>query len=157
MKMKDDAEKKYDMLLKEYAEAGQITRHHELLTRTSLSLSLPLFTALAGYLLGSSVSSIAKLGLAVGGFVVALLLLNTVLRLQEYYRCYISRAKEIERLLSVADTQVMRLYSNGAEVHHAPLTISNKTAIALVLGLAAGYFAISALVYGYQLVCKSGL
>jgi len=47
--MKDDAEKKYDMLLKEYAEAGQITRHHEQLTRTSLSLFLPLFTALAGY------------------------------------------------------------------------------------------------------------
>ena len=45
--------------------------------------------------------------------------------------------KEIERLLVVAGVQVMRLYCNGAEVRHAPPTISNKTAIALVLGLAA--------------------
>jgi putative effector of murein hydrolase len=156
-KMEDYTEKTYEILLKEYAEAGQITRHYEQLTRTSLSLFLPLFTVLTGYLFGSSIHTAAKLSLSVVGLVITLLLLNTVLRLQRYYKCYIDRAKEIERLLVVASAQVMRLYCNGAEVRHAPLTISNKTTIALVLGLAAAYFAISALLYGYHFACQAGL
>ena len=147
MEPENNIEKRYEFLLKEYAEAGQVMRHYEQLTRTSLTMFLVLATALVGYLLKSS-DSATKLGLSASGLVVAMFSLNIVLRLQRYYWCYVERAKEIERLVVVADSQVMRLYSNGAEVRQARCTFSNKTAIAIVLGLAVAFFAVSTVLYG---------
>lgn len=50
----------HDILLKEYAEAGNLCRNCEQLTRTSLSVSLPLVSAIAGVLLSQKISNRVK-------------------------------------------------------------------------------------------------
>lgn len=145
--------KSEEILLKEYGEAGQVCRHYETLTRTSLSIFLPFFTAVIGYLLSSAASAATKLGLSIAGFLISLLLLNTIIRLQAYYRSYIDRSKEIEKLIGPTDNPLMRLYTAGEKATSGSCTISNKTAIAVVIGLAAVYFFVSAIIYGYQLPC----
>lgn len=146
--------KSEEILLKEYAEAGQICRHYETLTRTSLSIFLPFFTAIIGYLLNSGASAVTKLGLSISAFAISLLLLNTVIRLQLYYKSYINRSKEIEKLIGPTDKPLMKLYTAGEKATSSSCTISNKNAIALVIGLAALYFFVSAIIYGYQLACR---
>lgn len=137
--------KSEEILLKEYAEAGQICRHYETLTRTSLSIFLPFFTAVIGYLLSSGASAATKLGLSISGFAISLLLLNTVIRLQAYYRSYINRSKEIEKLIGPTDNPLMKLYTAGEKAASGTCTISNKDAIAMAIGLAALYFFVSSL------------
>jgi hypothetical protein len=81
-----DESKVHELLLKEYAEAGQITRQHEQLTRTSVSIFLPTLLALAGYVLSSDSSNITKVVLSIGGLAVSLLILNIIRRHQLYYQ-----------------------------------------------------------------------
>jgi hypothetical protein len=146
-----------EILLKEYAEAGQICRWYEQLTRTSLSILLPFSTALIGYLLGSSAQASTKLGLSTAGLVISLLFVNTVRRQQLYYRSYITRAKEIEGLIITDGTPIMKLYTQGANATSGSKTIRNKTAIALVIWLAVLYFLVSVVLYGYQVACQARL
>lgn len=151
--MESDRKITDEILLKEYGEAGHVCRHYETLTRTSLSIFLPFFTAMVGFLLDSKASAATKLGLSISGFVISLLLLNTIIRLQAYYISYISRSKEIEKLIGPTDSPLMSLYTAGEKATSGSCTISNKTAIAYVIGLAALYFFVSAIIYGYQLYC----
>lgn len=152
--MDNDAQVR-ELLLKEYAEAGQVTRQHEQLTRTSVSVFLPTLLALAGYLVGASISSGTKLVLAIAGFLVSLLVLNIVRRHQLYYRSYIARARAIEASIKINDAQVLKLYTNGAEAATGPLTLSNKTAFSVFFVLAAAFFISSAAIHAYRL-CPVG-
>lgn len=146
-----------EILLKEYAEAGQICRWYEQLTRTSLSIFVPFTTALIGYLLGSNVHATAKLGLSTAGIIASSLFGNTVRRQQLYYRSYITRAKEIERSIVSDGRPIMKLYTQGEHATSGSKTIKNKTAIALVMWLAALYFLASVFAYGYKVACQTGL
>lgn len=136
-----------DLLLKEYAEAGQITRQHEQLTRTSVSIFLPTLLALAGYVVESNISNITKLVLAIGGLAVSLLVCNIVHRHSLYYRCYINRARAIEDEIKINDVKIIKLYSLGKNVAVNSCTISNKTAFSLFFVLSALFFAASTIIY----------
>ncbi len=142
-----------ELLIKEYAEAGQLTRQHEQLTRTSVSVFLPTLLALAGYVVGSDISSGAKAGLAVGGLVVSLLVFNIVRRHQLYYRSYIARAHAIEALIKVNDAPVLQLYTLGRGATDGSLTISSKTAFAVVFLLGAAFFTVSAVFHASRVFC----
>jgi hypothetical protein len=141
-----------ELLPKEYAEAGQVTRQHEQLTRTSVSVLLPTLLALAGFVVGP-VSTGTKVVLAIGGLAVSLLVLNIVRRHQLYYLSYIKRAHAIEEAVKVQDAQVIKLYTLGKDATKGSLTISNKTAFSALAGIAGVFFLASAVVYGYQIVC----
>ncbi len=145
--MEDD--KFYDILLKEYAEAGILCRNSEQLTRTSLSLFIPLAAALAGLVVSEYLVVQVKLALSVAGLVYALLLVNTVHRHTAYYLKYITRAKEIESLITRNGVPIMSLYSIGATATSNSRTFSNKHAIAATFWLAAVYFAASAIYYAF--------
>jgi hypothetical protein len=143
-----------ELLLKEYVEAGQITRQHEQLTRTSVSVFLPTLLALAGYIVGSGISDNTKVVLAVAGLAVSLLVLNIVRRHQLYYRCYIKRARAIEEEIKIKDTQVIKLYSLGKDAVKGSCTIPNKTAFSAFLVLSALFFSSSAFIYAWQFICR---
>ena len=142
-------EKYYDILLKEYSEAGLLCRNSEQLTRTSLSLFVPLATAIAGLVATAYLEAPAKLALSVAGLVYALLLVNTIHRHTAYYMKYVGRAKEIETLIKRDGVSIMGLYSIGATATLGSRTISNKVAIAATFWVAALYFAASALHYAW--------
>lgn len=148
----DDSEIIRDILLKEYAEAGSITRQHEQLTRTSVSILVPTLLALAGYLMQSSTSPGAKSILATGGVAVSLLMLNIVRRHQIYYCNYIARARQIEKELKVQNAQILRLYSLGEYATKKSRTISNKQAFSVFSLIATVFFLISAILFGYEFI-----
>ena len=104
----------HDMLLKEYAEAGAACRNAEQLTRTSLSIFIPLATFLVGLVAAPDFDPTVKLALSLAGFFYAVLLANTVHRQSLYYFKYVARAKEIESLIKHENTPVMALYTQGA-------------------------------------------
>ena len=107
------SERADDILLKEYAEAGHLCRWYEQLTRTTLMIYLPLSTTLIGYLQKAENTPGSRLILALSGFIISVLLVNTVFRQKAYYLSYIKRAKEIE-INIVEDSQpIMRLYTDG--------------------------------------------
>lgn len=145
-----------ELLLKEYAEAGQITRQHEQLTRTSTSVFLPTLLALAGYIVGSGVSSATKIVLAIGGLAVSLLVFNIIRRHQLYYRSYIKRARAIEEEIKVQDAQILKLYSLGKDAAKGSCTVPNKTAFSIFFVLASLFFAFSAVTYAYSFICRVG-
>jgi hypothetical protein len=149
----DVAAIKRDLLLKEYAEAGQIARQHEQLSRTSVSVFVPVLLALLGYLLGANGPHGAKLGLAFTGLLLSLLVANLVRRHQLYYRSYIARARAIEAALQVEEQQVIRLYTDGKGAIGGSYTISNKTALTVILLVGTTYFGVAVVVYGYRLIC----
>ncbi len=154
--MDDDESQVHEFLLKEYAEAGQVTRQHEQLTRTSVSVFLPTLLALAGYVVSAEVSSATKVVLAIGGFAVSLLVLNIVRRHQLYYRSYIARAHAIEASIKVKDASVIKLYTLGESATKGSMTISNKTAFSAFFLLSAVFFVASAAIYASHIVCRTG-
>jgi hypothetical protein len=141
----DDSERTWDLLLREYSEAGQISRQHESLTRTSASVLITVLVALSGYVLTSAASPLAKSALALVGLLASLLAANIVRRHQLYYRSYIGRARAIEEALKVAGGGVLKLYSEGASAPKGSLTISSKTAL-------ISFFLFTALVFGVSSV-----
>jgi hypothetical protein len=146
-----DDDKYYDILLKEYAEAGLLCRNSEQLTRTALSLFIPVATALAALVVAPNLEPQVKLALSLAGLAYALLLVNTVHRHTAYYMKYVGRVKEIENLIQRDGKPIMRLYSAGATATLGSRTISNKHAVAATFWIAAAYFAASALYYGCAL------
>lgn len=152
----DDESQVNELLLKEYAEAGQITRQHEQLTRTSVSVFLPTLLAVAGYVIGADISNGTRVVLASGGFAVSLLVLNIVRRHQLYYRSYLARAHDIEASIRVKDVQVLKLYTLGKDATKGSLTFSNKNAFSAFFVLAAVFFAASAAVYAARSICQVG-
>lgn len=147
-----DDSKYHDILLKEYAEAGSLCRNIEQLTRTSLSLFIPVATALAGLIAAKGPGELVKFVLSTAGLVFALLLLNTVYRQRAYYLKYVERAKQIESLIKCDGAIVMTLYTSGATATNSTRTFSNKLAIACVFWLATIYFAGAALFYACAIV-----
>jgi len=137
----------HDILLKEYAEAGNLCRNCEQLTRTSLSVSLPLVSAIAGVLLSQKIyNSLMSLGLSVVGIAVCLVFLNTIYRTRAYYLHSLARVKEIEKLIVRDEKPVMSLYTSGKDATVHSKTFSNKLTLAVVLWLALLYFVGSAAV-----------
>ena len=151
-----DQTSKTELLLREYAEAGQITRQHEQLTRTSVSILSPTLIALAGYIVGSQGSNATKVVLALAGIMVSFLSLNIVRRHQLYYRCYIGRARAIEESLKVQDEQVIQLYTLGKNATKGSFTISNKSAFSVFFVILAVFFILAAVVYACPLTCRIG-
>lgn len=147
-----DETKYHDILLKEYAEAGNFCRNCEQLTRTSLSVSLPLVSAITGVLLGPMQGSLLKIGLSLAGIAACLVFLNTIYRTRAYYLCYLARAKKIEETIIQDGKAVMSLYTSGADVALRSKTFSNKIALATILWLAFLYFSGSFFFYAYA-VC----
>jgi hypothetical protein len=143
-----DETKYHDILLKEYAEATSLCRNIEQLTRTSLSLFIPVATALVGLVAAKELGASIKFALSLAGLIYALLLLNTVYRQRAYYFKYVERAKQIETLIKRDGEPVMSLYASGATVAGSTRTYSNKLAIAGAFWLAAVYFAGAAFIYG---------
>jgi hypothetical protein len=140
--MDNETTTKVEILLREYEEAGRITRQHEDLTRKSLALFL---TGLSGLVTAIYYMSYVRcepmivLWLEIAGLVYSLLLLNTVLRSRVWYSSYLKRAKAIETELC------MTLYKEGKkrfdESCESAFTIfTNKQAIAGVIGLSAVVF-----------------
>ena len=136
-----DESKYHDILLKEYAEAGTLCRNIEQLTRTSLSLFIPVATALAGLVAAKDLGAHVKFVLSIAGLVYALLLLNTVYRQRAYYLRYVERAKQIESLIKRDGELIMSLYTSGASAKGSTRTFSNKLAIGGVFWLAIIYLA----------------
>lgn len=152
----DDESQTHELLLKEYAEAGQITRQHEQLTRTSVSVFLPTLLALAGYVVNSDISNGTKVVLAIGGLAVSLLVLNIVRRHQLYYRSYIKRARAIEESILVKGAPVIKLYTLGKGATKGSCTISNKAAFSAFFVLAALFFVAAAVIYASRIICQVG-
>jgi hypothetical protein len=142
-----DDDKYYEILLKEYAEAGLLGRNSEQLTRTALSLFIPVATALVALVVTPALEPPTKLALSLAGLAYALLLVDTVHRHTAYYMKYVGRAKEIETLIKRDDKPIMQLYSAGATATSGSRTISNKHAVAATFWIAVAYFAIAALYY----------
>lgn len=142
----DAREETRDLLLREYAEAGQISRQHEQLTRTSSSVFVPTLIALAGFVLTSGAIAPVRIVLALAGLAASLLAANVVRRHQLYYRAYIRRARAIEALIQVNDQQVVRLYSDAEFVKNGTCTVSSKTAFLSFFLLNAGLFGVTAIV-----------
>jgi len=143
----DEATQIRDLLLKEYVEAGQISRQHEQLTRTSASVFVPTLLALAGYVLGSDVSFLVKVVLSTAGVVASLLAANVVRRHQLYYRRYIDRARTIEAQLKVGEKQIISLYSDARSVKNDSCTISSKNAFITFFLLSALLFLVSGITF----------
>lgn len=152
-----DESKVHELLLKEYAEAGQITRQHEQLTRTSVSVFLPTLLALAGYVLSSDISNLAKVVLCIGGLAVSLLVLNIIRRHQLYYRSYIARVHAIEAFIKVEGNPVIQLYTLAKDATKGSMTISNKTAFSVFFVFSAIFFIASAAIYASHIVCRVGV
>lgn len=148
----EDAAQTRDLLLKEYVEAGHISRQHEQLTRTSATVFVPTLLALAGYVLGSKIPAVVKAVLALAGLVASLLAVNVMRRHQLYYRSYITRARAIESMLKVGEAQILHLYSAGKGAADGSFTVSSKTAFTLFFLLIAVLFGASAFVYFYHLL-----
>ena len=144
-----------DLLLKEYAEAGQISRQHEQLTRTSASVFVPTLLALAGYVLGSEAQFVVKGVLALAGFLTSLLAANIIRRHQLYYRSYVKRARAIELELNAGEKQIVQLYTSGEKAAKGSCTVSSKTALIMFFILIAVLFGGSSVFYfvlGYRCV-----
>lgn len=148
--MEDD--KYYDILLKEYEEAGVLCRNYEQLMRTSLTLFTPFATVLIGFLLTGNLNNAANFTLSVVGSIIALLLWNTVKRQQAYYLSYLVRVKDIEKLILRDGNPVMSLYTGAESACDGLISISNKSTIASIFIIAASYFSLSAIVYGYKFI-----
>lgn len=143
----DEATQIRDLLLKEYVEAGQISRQHEQLTRTSASVFVPTLLGLAGYVLVSDTSFLIKVVLATAGAVASLLAANVVRRHQLYYRSYINRARAIEAQLKVGDRQIVSLYTDAKSVKCSSCTISSKNAFIAFFLLCALLFLVSGITF----------
>jgi hypothetical protein len=136
-----------NLLLKEYAEAGQISRQHEQLTRMSASVFVPTLLALAGYVFGLDAQSVVKGVLALAGFVTALLAANIIRRHQLYYRSYVARARAIESELKTGKKQIVKLYTDGKDAAKCSCTISSKTALIIFFVFIAMLFGGSSIFY----------
>ena len=144
-----------DILLREYAEAGEICRHHENLTRKSLHFFIIIAVAIAG---ATQYNNLSKppinFVIEMAGFLVGAFLINTILRLRRYYSSYISRARAIEAALQEGEFQGMQLYTKGREEfdnsREAKVTFSNKLAIVTLLLVPTMYFLAMSVVHAYE-------
>lgn len=143
----DNSDRAWDLLLREYAEAGQVSRQHEVLTRTSATVFVPMLITLSGYVFSSAAPQIAKAALALVGLVASVLAANVVRRHQVYYRSYIKRAKAIESELKVGEKQVLQLYTIAESAPTGSCTISNKTAFVVFFLSSAFVFGVSSIAF----------
>lgn len=145
----DEFSKSSELLLREYAETGLVSRQHEQLTRTSASVFIPTLLAIAGFVLHIANDSFSKVVAALAGVSVSLVAAHITRRHQLYYRHYIGRARDIEAALrkkNGGDQTVMLLYTTAKSVkENARLPISSKFAFIIFFLLSAFLFLFMAL------------
>lgn len=144
-----------DILLREYAEAGEICRHHEDLTRKSLHFFIIVTVAIMGatqydYLSKPPINSVIEMA----GCLFGIFFINTILRLRRYYSSYIARARAIEAALKEGEFEGMQLYTKGREDFNNSreklVTFSNKLAIVALILVTTIYFWVMSVVHAYE-------
>jgi hypothetical protein len=133
-----------EVLLAEYAEAGQVSRAHEQNVRQALNAYLAISAAITAVCFTNAVSNAGRASLCFFGLAAGVFILNTVFRHRAYYRSYIARAKAIEAELG------MTLYTRAWEDIKASRTFSNKLAIAAVMVLLLVAFGIFTFVFAFK-------
>jgi hypothetical protein len=131
--------------LAEYQEAAQVCRAHEANARMAVSVFLALAGGIIAVSFTNTVAVFGKVVLLFLGLGVSLLMLNVVLRHQQYYRAYLARAKVLEAALE------MTLYTEAGKEAESFPSFSNKTALAAVIGLLSIFFLVSAIYFANQL------
>ena len=110
--------KEQEILLREYEEAGRTCRWYEQLRRTNLFLFVALESAILGFVQTRSLSSVENIPLELFGILVGFAIWNGEVRVSEYYRIYMERAKKIEEILR------MSLYQDALDKFQKSRTIS---------------------------------
>src|SRR3972149_6416998 len=88
-----------ETLWREYAEAGNLCRSYEVLSRTSLAIFATFATAVVAYLLRESTQTIPNIILSLLGLIISVLTLTMMYRVREFYHVAKTRAVEIEKEL----------------------------------------------------------
>lgn len=133
-----------EVLVAEYAEAGEVSRAHEQNVRHSLNAYLVIAAAIAAVCSTNAISNPGRAWLCFFGLATGAFILNTIFRHRAYYRLYIARAKAIESELK------MELYTQAWKDIRASRTFSNKVAIAAVMVVLMGGFALFTFVFAFQ-------
>lgn len=129
-----------DILLAEYAEAGQGCRAQEQYVRATLSMYLVLSAAVSALMVSVSITALVKIYICLAAFGVGFCMLLLVLRHRKVYAVLAGRAREIEAELHMSlHTQVKRKLSGSGEG-------TAKTLSAFIIGLIAAFFLIAAVV-----------
>ena len=131
--------KEEEILLREYAEAGQLCRSYEQLSRTGILIFVVFSTAIVALLHQDAASPTMKITLEVIGVIFSVITLNVLVRVGILYKTYIDRAREIE------DNLGMDLYKRWDNAVKGSMTIRNKPAM-LILVVAFGLYFFGALV-----------
>jgi hypothetical protein len=88
-----------ETLWREYAEAGNLCRGYEVLSRTSLAIFATFATAVVAYVLRESTQTIPNIILSLLGLIISVLTLTMMYRVREFYHVAQTRAVEIEKKL----------------------------------------------------------
>jgi len=131
------------VLLAEYSEAGQSCRAHEGYVRTTLNMHLTLSTAVAAFLVSSSLNAVAQTYVCFGMAAVSLSMVLLVLRHRNIYSNFARRAREIEAELGMTlYTQTKPNTSSGEP--------TAKTLSAFIIGLIGVAYFVAAFIIAYK-------
>ena len=133
---------KQEILIREYEEAGRTCRWYEQLRRMNLFLFVALESVIIGFVQTRSLSSAENIPLELFAIFVGITIWNGEVRISEYYKFYIVRAKEIEKMLN------MSLYQDGWKKIQKSKTVSLRPLFQLIPVFIVLYF--SCLVF-YQI------
>jgi len=137
-----------ETLWREYAEAGNLCRSYEVLSRTSLAIFATFATAVVAYVLKESKQIIPNIILSLLGLIISVLTLTMMYRVREFYHVAKTRAVEIEKKLH------MELYQGlDARFRNHWITPSNKIA---PMWIAALFIVSFAVLLGWQLFLYFG-
>lgn len=132
-----------ETLWREYAEAGNLCRSYEALSRTSLAIFATFATAVVAYVLRESTQSVPNIILLLLGLIISVLTLTMMYRVREFYHVAKTRAVEIEKRLH------MELYQRlDTRFQDHWITPSNKIA---PMWIAVLFIICFAVLLGWQL------
>jgi len=134
-----------EMLLAEYAEAGQGCRSQEQYVRTTLNMYLTLSAAIGAFLVSVAIPSAVKAYVCLAAFGVGVCMTLLILRHRKIYAAFAERAREIEKELE------MSLYIQAKAKVSADGEPTAKTLSAFITGLVAFGFLIASI----AIACKS--
>ncbi len=116
--------KNKEILLREYAEGGNLCRSYEQLSRTGLAIFIPFAMAVIAYVLRESTQVLPNIILSLLGLIVSVLTWAMMFRVRAFYHEAKTRAIEIEKKLHMDFYQRLDTRFNG----HC-ITPSNKIAL----------------------------
>lgn len=133
-----------EILLAEYAEAGQGCRAHEQYVRATLSMYLALAAAIAGLMVAVDIpAAVVRTYICLAASGVGWCMVLLVLRHRKIYAALADRAREIEAELGVSLYTQAKTKISGDEP-------TAKTLSAFIIGLIAVLFLVAAVVFAFK-------